>query len=232
MTVSDNDNRGAPRSAVASRCRRAHGGVAAVVAALGVVISAISCLHTPVATASGVPAVLRPVACKPTASDPPIEAPAYAQDEGASGVEDGWWCQLPHATEMPASFIALRRGLVPLSDPRLYGLYQTVYAKKGTAPDVSLGPGIPSIVVAPDVDSAVDPVRVKRPPAPSGGKRVTLATGVTATVVDASGSVAVTWPYPAKGVPRYLQAVASVTVTGTDLPESTVLAVARHVEPD
>src|SRR3984957_15089203 len=69
---------------------------------------------------------LRPVSCKTLPSDPPLEAPLYAQNAGASPMADGWWCQLPHATRMPASFVAVQRELIPL--PNLYGLYSTTYA--------------------------------------------------------------------------------------------------------
>ena len=69
-------------------------------------------------------------------------------------------------------------------------------------------------------------------PATPAGKKVQLSKGVTATVVTAKNSVRVVWRYPTRGVPRYLQGVATVTVTGTGLPAATVVAVARHVEPN
>ena len=82
------------------------------------------------------PGPLRPVSCKALPSDPPLEAPLYAQNAGASAMADGWWCQLPHATRMPASFEAVQRELIPL--PNLYGLYSTTYvasdAHRGTEP--------------------------------------------------------------------------------------------------
>ena len=69
---------------------------------------------------------LRPVSCKTLPSDPPLEAPLYAQNAGASPMADGWWCQLPHPTRMPASFVAVQREVIPL--PNLYGLYSTTYS--------------------------------------------------------------------------------------------------------
>jgi hypothetical protein len=185
------------------------------------------------AVASGTSSVgaLRPVACKAMPSDPPLEAPLYAQNAGARGGNDGWWCQLPHASQIPGSFVAIQRVVVPL--PNLYGLYATTYAPAAaTTESASQLASRASIVVAPRVNGAVNPGTIERLPPPSGGRTVTLAKGVTATVVAKGRSVVVTWPYPSSKTPPYLRAVASVTVTGTGVPESVVVAVAKHVEPD
>jgi hypothetical protein len=173
---------------------------------------------------------LRPVSCKTLPSDPPLEAPLYAQNAGASPMADGWWCQLPHATRMPASFVAVQRELIPL--PNLYGLYSTTYAPPTPTGAQSGGAKQSSIVVAPEVNGAVTPGKIQRSPAPAGGRRVALGKGITATVVAQGRSVVVTWPYPSSNVPPYLRAVASITVTGTGVPESVVLGVAKHVKPD
>ena len=82
------------------------------------------------------------------------------------------------------------------------------------------------------MNGAVTPGKIQRPQAPAGGRRVALAKGITATVVTQGRSVVVTWPYPSSNVPPYLRAVASITVTGTGVPESVVLGVAKHVKPD
>jgi hypothetical protein len=173
---------------------------------------------------------LRPVPCKPLPSDPPLEAPLYAQNAGASPIADGWWCQLPHATRMLASFVAVQRELIPLPD--LYGLYSTTYGPPATTEAQSSRATQSSIVIAPEVNGAVTPGKIQRPPVPAGGRRVALAKGITATVVTKGRSVVVTWPYPSSNVPAYLRAVASITVTGTGVPESVVLEVAKHVKPD
>ena len=70
------------------------------------------------------------------ASDPSIEAPLYAQQKGASAKSDGWWCQLPHATQVPGGLVPLRRDSAPL--PNNYDLDQTVYSSAGTAKDTSI----------------------------------------------------------------------------------------------
>lgn len=174
---------------------------------------------------------LRPVACKPMTSDPPLEAPLYAQQEGASSRTDGWWCQLPHATEMPANLIPFRRDVASL--PEDYALYSTIYTEQGTVGGTSVSSTAgPTVTVTSDVNSSVDPGSPRHTPPPSGGKQLALANGVTATVVSKDGFVEVTWPYPSSGVPKYLEGVASVTVTGIEIPEPVVLAVARHVAPD
>lgn len=173
---------------------------------------------------------LRPVACKSLPSDPPLEAPTYAQNAGASPVADGWWCQLPHATQMPANFVAAQREVIPL--PNLYGQYTTTFVSPVAAGAASRTGNRSSIVVAPEVNGAVAPGKPVPPAAPPGARKVALAKGITASVVSMGRSVVVTWPYPSSKVPPYLRAVASITVTGTGVPESVVLAVAKHVKPD
>src|SRR5579871_5738779 len=89
---------------------------------------------------------LRSVACTPMASDPAIEAPLYAQQKGASGKSDGWWCQLPHATQVPSGLVPLRRNSAPL--PNNYDLDETVYSLAGTAKDTSFtAHGPPALIV-------------------------------------------------------------------------------------
>jgi hypothetical protein len=182
------------------------------------------------ATAPSTVGSLRPVACKPLPSDPPLEAPTYAQNAGASPVADGWWCQLPHATQMPANFVAAQREVIPL--PNLYGQYTTTFVTPVAAGAASRTGSRSSIVVAPEVNGAVAPGKPVPPSAPPGARQVALAKGITASVVSKGRSVVVTWPYPSSKVPPYLRAVASITVTGTGVPESVVLAVAKHVKPD
>jgi hypothetical protein len=131
---------------------------------------------------------------------------------------------------MPSSFVAVQRELIPL--PNLYGLYSTTYAPPTPTGAQSPGARQSTIVVAPEVNGAVTPGKVQHPPTPAGGRTVALAKGITATVVAQGRSVVVTWPYPSSNVPPYLRAVASITVTGTGVPESVVLGVAKHVKPD
>jgi hypothetical protein len=181
------------------------------------------------AEASGV-GPLHPLRCTPMSSDPALEAPLYAQEEGAGGGPDGWWCQLPHATEMPAGFVQLQRGVAPLAN--LYAVYSTNYGNRGSG-GASIGSATkPGIVVSADVNSSVaPPAHLQYPPAPRG-KKVVVARGVTGTMVVNGGSATLTWRYPTSGVPRYLRAVATVTVSGTGVTEGAVLNVARHVTPD
>ncbi len=208
---------------------------------LGVVLTVVAVAAAPAATdwlaatanagASGVGS-LHSLRCTRLATDPPLEAPQYAQDEGASGGTDAWWCQMPHATMVPANYVELKRGVAPLTFP--YSLYSTNYGVESKAgPTASIGTGIPGVEVTVDFNSTVDraPGRLQYPPEPAG-KKVTIARGVTGTLVTASNDIRVVWRYPTKGVPRYLQGVATVTVTGTGLPAATVLGIARHVEPD
>jgi hypothetical protein len=175
---------------------------------------------------------LHSIACKPLASDPPIEAPLYAQQAGASGVSDGWWCQLPHATAMPVGLSASLRDVAPM--PSGYALFSTTFsAATPSSTTTSHGAGSQrSIVVAADVNSAVSPGTTAHGPVPSGGQKVSLAKGVNATVISNGNSVQVTWSYPTHGVPSYLRAVSTVAVTGTNLPKSVVISVAKQVRPD
>jgi hypothetical protein len=178
------------------------------------------------ATSSAAIGTLHAVRCKPLASDPPLEAPQYALDEGAAGGADGWWCQLPHATQMPTKLVPMLRYVTPL--PNQYAGYSTQYSTKQSA---TLSATQPTIIVSSDVNSAVRPGNVPHR-APAGGKKVELVKGVTAKLVVKGHDVQVSWAFPTKGVPQYLQAVTTVTVRGTDVPTSTVLAVAKHVAPD
>ena len=97
------------------------------------------------------------------ASEPSIEAPLYAQKKGASPKSDGWWCQLPHATQVPGGLLPLRRDVAPL--PQNFAIYQTVYAPAGTAKDESItANGPPAIVVEVKANSAVAPGKTARAP--------------------------------------------------------------------
>jgi hypothetical protein len=180
------------------------------------------------AGAAVVPGPMKPVACTAVSGEPAVAAPYWAQQEGAGGETSGWWCQLPHATEMPANFVAISRTVDPL--PSTYADFTTEYVPEGSA-TAAVGTGA-SITVAPDVDSGVAaPVHLQYP-RQRHGTVVTLPHGVQATLVSSKHLVSVHWRYPTSGVPKYLQGVATVTVTGSDVPKSTVLAVARTVQPD
>jgi hypothetical protein len=176
---------------------------------------------------------LHALRCTTLKTDPPLEAPLYAQQEGASGATDGWWCQMPHATKLPAHFVEIKHVIEPLTFP--YSLYSTYYrARSKGGPPTSLGtPGVPGVEVTIDFNSTVDhaPGRLHYPSTPTG-KTVTIRKGLKGTLVTTSNDTYVTWRYPTKGVPRYLQGVATVTVTGTAVPVATVLGVARQVAPD
>lgn len=173
---------------------------------------------------------LKPVACKPLAADPAIEAPLYAQEKGASGKSDAWWCQLPHATQVPGGLVALRRDSAPL--PNNYALDETVYASAGTAKEASISTnGSPFLIVEVKVNSAVAPGATARVPQFSSAHKVVLKKGVTANVLTDSGQTDVSWAFTTAGVPKYLSAVSNVTVAGFGVPASTVIAVAKHVAP-
>jgi hypothetical protein len=196
------------------------------------VVAAISPWLASVPEAAASTGSLHSLACTQLPTDPPLEAPQYAQTEGASGGTDAWWCQMPHATELPTHFVELSRGVAPLTFP--YSLYMTDYgveAKGGVT--ASIGTNIPGIRLTIDFNSTVDhaPGKLTYPKAPHG-RKVTISKGVTGTLVKASNDTEVVWRFPTKGVPRYLQGVATVTVTGTKLPAATVLKVAQHVAPD
>jgi hypothetical protein len=173
---------------------------------------------------------LKSVACGPMASDPAIEAPLYAQQKGASPKSDAWWCQLPHATQLPGGLVPLRRDSAPL--PNNYALEETVYSPAGRAKDASISAnGPPTIVVEVKVNSAVAPGATARVAQFSSARKVVLKKGITANVLTDSGQADVSWAFPTSGVPKYLNAVSSVTVAGFDVPASVVIAVAKHVAP-
>ena len=173
---------------------------------------------------------LKSVACAPLAGDPAIEAPLYAQKKGASGKSDGWWCQLPHTTQVPDGLVALRRDSAPL--PNNYDLDQTVYSPAGTAKDASVTEhGPPALVVEVKVNSAVAPGATARVPQFSSARKVALKKGITANVLSDSGQTDVSWAFPTSGVPKYLSAVVSVTVAGFGVSAAEVIAVAKHVAP-
>ena len=162
-------------------------------------------------------------------SDPQLEAPLYAQQKGASGKADAWWCQLPHATQLPGGLVPLRRDVAPL--PNGYAIEETVYARSSLPRDASISTKTPSIIVEVKLNSVVAPTNTAHAPQFSSPNTVTLKKGVTASVETSAGRTDVSWAYPTAGVPRYLVAVASVTVAGFDVPASTVIAVAKHVKP-
>lgn len=199
--------------------------VGAVLALAGVCLLAGP---TPARAAGGGP--LRSLGCTPMRTDPALEAPLYAQQEGAGGAPDGWWCQLPHATMVPSGFREIRRSVAPLAD--LYSEYTTEYGP-GAARSVDGGSDTgPEILVTDDVNSSVTPPAHLRYPPATEGRKVSLGHGVTATVSRQGGTTTVTWRYPVSGVPKYLRAVAQVTVSGSHESPSIVMEVARHVRPD
>ncbi len=174
---------------------------------------------------------LKPVRCAPTATDPPLEAPLYAQRDGASGKADAWWCQLPHATQVPGGLVPLRRDVAPL--PNNYAIDETVYSAAGQARDASIGSnGSDAIIVEVKVNSSIAPGTTARVPQFSSARTVLLKKGVTGNVLTGSGQADVSWAYPTAGVPKYLNAVSSVTVAGFGVPASVVIAVAKHIEPN
>ncbi len=172
---------------------------------------------------------LAPISCAAVKGEPAVEAPSYAQTQGAGGQTSGWWCQLPHPTKMPSNLVASSRVVEPFSNT--YASFATVYTLKGTAATAPAGAG-PSIVVAPYADSAVAPGKDLSYGSQPKGKAVALGRGVTATLVKSKMGVTAYWRYPRSGVPRYLRGVASVMVTGTHVPLSMVIAVAQSVRPN
>ena len=197
---------------------------AAVVPALG--------LGPPSAGAASVPALgsLQSAPCTVKAGDPPIEAPLYAQQLGASPRSDGWWCQLPHATQIPSALTELRRDVAPL--PNNHALYETIFTPRGLAFGTSLRTkGLPYLIVSEQVDSSIAPNRATHTPQFSSGPAIELKPGVRAYVSVQGNSTAVTFAYPSNGVPKYLFAVTYVTVSGANVPLSTVVAVAKKVRP-
>jgi hypothetical protein len=194
-----------------------------VVASLG----ATSLANQAAAAASPLTGGLHLIRCTRLTTDTPVAAPLYAQEEGASGETDGWWCEIPHATEVPAKFIELKHLDATLSTP--YGLFSTYYGYTRSNTQPVVGPGI---VVSDDMDSSPRPPKhLRYPPLPHGTK-VHLRKGVTAIVTTVKATTTVTWRFPTSGVPRYLRAIVTVTVAGVGgVPKSVVLAVARHVTP-
>jgi hypothetical protein len=212
------------------RRRRAAGSMSAAVGAF--VVSVAACLGLGwSATGAGAASSgsLHRLACTPLSTDAPLEAPLYARNDGAGGGTDEWWCELPHATQVPQKYVELKRLVFPLSYP--YSGYATYYGPPGDATSAG-DPGTPGVVVTDNVNSApTAPKRLSYPVQPKG-QQVSIAKGVKGTVVKAGDTVTVSWRYPTNGVPRYLGGVAAVKVTGTDVPRALVLAVARHVTPN
>lgn len=173
---------------------------------------------------------LRSIACTTLKTDIPVEAPLYAQKEGASGATDGWWCELPHATSVPAGYVEQRRLESPLRYP--YGLYSTYYGPRSNTGRTFLA-GEKGVEVTVDWNSTVQgaPSHLVYPTALPGTK-VHLAKGIVGNIVKARDDESVTWRFPTHGVPRYLVGVVRVTVTGFYEPLSTVLAVAQSVKPN
>ncbi len=177
---------------------------------------------------------MRSVPCGPLPGDPPLEAPGYAQQAGASGAADAWWCQLPHATVMPARFAARQRYVSPLSGAlTTYASYATEYVIRGQDGKLPMPTTGPTIIVSSDVNSTVAPPGHLPYKAPSYGVgKVTVANGVTGVLAMRKNIVSVTWKFPTRAVPRYLRGVVSVSVSGSQVSKSTILAVARMVKPD
>lgn len=190
---------------------------------------------TPAGAASGSSA-LQGVACTPLSSDPQVTTPEYALNEGAGSVPGGWWCLLPHATKLPARFVERRRFFIPLQETD-YGSYWTWYGvRQPGKPTSTLTPSTaqPGIVVKVYANAQViPPHKIDHESYRARGKtsKVRLSSGVTATVFTKGKSVWVLWRFSTRGVPRYLRTVGTVWVTGTDLPRSTVIAVAGMVRP-
>jgi hypothetical protein len=204
------------------------------ITAMGIMFAAVSVVPAiwlgPPVAATGTLGPLKSVGCSPMAAEPSVEAPLYAQQEGASSKSDGWWCQLPHATQVPAGLVPLRRGVDPL--PQNFAIYQTVYSPTGTAKDDSItANGPPAIVVEVNVDSSIAPGKAARTPQFSSPQKVVLKKGVQANVLTSGGQTDVSWSFSTTGVPRYLSPVSYVTVAGFGVPASAVIAVAKHVRP-
>ena len=168
------------------------------------------------------------VGCKPNPTDPQIEAPLYAQNAGASPRADGWWCELPHATQMPENFVPVRRYVVPIGGTTgTYALFSTQF---GTDPLKASTGKVPHITVSAEVNTAVKPPKHLQYP-PTRGKSVRLKRHLRANVSVKGKSVVVTWRYPTKGVPKYLRAVTTVIVSASGVPKAEVLDVAKAVYP-
>lgn len=170
---------------------------------------------------------LHAVRCRPLPDDPPIQAPAYAQQRGATDATDGWWCDLPHLTALPRGFVPLRRYVGTL--PHTYADYITQYAPKGTTPTkATSGPVL--TLVAEAASGVFLPKHLVRPGLGKGSK-VRLARGVRAVVSASKRLVGVSWRLPDGGLPSYLVGVVNVSLTGHELPKKTVIAVAKRVRP-
>ncbi|HEY1733882.1 MAG TPA: hypothetical protein VGG23_05495 [Acidimicrobiales bacterium] len=174
---------------------------------------------------------LHPVSCGPLPGDPPLETPGYAEQDGAGAGSGNWWCELPHATAMPSNFVAFRRSVSPISGGT-YADYGTEYVLRGRGTQTAAEAGGPTITVSSEVNSTVSPPAHLHYPQPGKGRVVSLGHGVEAMVTSTDGIVTASWRYPSSGVPKYLRAVVQVSVVGTHVPRSTVLAVARQVRPD
>lgn len=171
---------------------------------------------------------LHSVRCAPLSTDVRVQAPSYAQTMGAGDAPDGWWCELPHATALPAGFVTLQRYVG--TEPGTYALYITQYAPKGTNP-ASATSG-PVITLVADASSGVDlPAHLRYPHEPHG-KTVGIARHVRAALSVSAHEVSMSWRFPSTGVPRYLAGVVSVEISAHDVSKQTVLAVARSVKPD
>lgn len=202
--------------------------------AMGIVLAAAALVPAiwlgPTVGASSTLGPLKSVACAPLAAEPSVEAPLYAQQEGASSKSDGWWCQLPHATQVPGGLLPLRRDVDPL--PKNFAAYQTVYSPAGTAKDESItANGPPAIVVEVNVNSAVAPGKTARTAQFSSSQKVVLKKGIQANVLTSGGQTDVSWSFSTTGAPKYLSPVSYVTVAGFGVPASAVIAVAKHVRP-
>jgi hypothetical protein len=208
---------------------------AAATVAVALVVPVPLALGQPgTAGASATVGPLRPVACTQLKSDPPLEAPYYAQQAGASSGSDGWWCELPHATEMPNNFVATQRYVSPLSGTvGTYSSYATEYVMRRANGSTPAPTTAPTIIVSSDVNSTVAPPAHLPYHAPVHATgTATVVKGVNGTIVAGKHVVSVTWRYPTSGTPKYLRGVVSVSVSGSGIPESTLLAVARQVKPD
>lgn len=180
------------------------------------------------ASAASAVGPIRAIRCTGLSTDPTLEPPLYALQEGAAGGADSWWCDLPHATRMPANYVELRRLVSSLSYP--YGLFSTYYGTplhtQGT-----FTTSRPGIIVTVEWDTTrLEPKHVTYSRRPHG-RSVQLTKGVTGTLVASKTSVSVTWRLPTSGVPRYLRGVTTVTVTGRGVAAAAVLSVAKYVRP-
>lgn len=187
-----------------------------------------------VASGASAPALTK-VKCTPLTGDPQIEAPGYAQSKGANGSSDGWWCQLPHATEVPAGLVARRRFFIP-AEHTTYGDYWTWYGPPSKGPKTRTAaptPAVESVVVADLVYSEATPPKHLKHEQPVAGKRVRVRPGITGVESVKGTTVRLQFQFPVhgKGVPKYLTSVATVTVIGMKVSPSTVLSVAKRLKP-